>query len=973
MARDFDAVGDYIIFTKSAAATDLSQVSYSFRYVKDAFTGAYREIFWSGGAWSTSFHTFLQHDTANYMAFVSNWTTTRGRWSVPNPSDGVWTNDVVTYDFGASTNDPSWYRNGSALTVTERATPAGTADYAKDDGTITIGAYDDGSAEVWDGKIAEFAVWNRVLTSDEAIMISKGVSPLFIRNGLVFYSRLEGNTSPEIDIIGGGSGTVTGAIKAAHPPTTYPKSGIIFPASPVVTATLEQEGFRWRADDGSETTATWLATQDTDITRAKETNTRLRLLVNATNDPASGAYKLQHKLSTDGSWTDTPALSGGTVDATNLIENPSFETNYTDYWSTFTTSGSPTFSRDTSFAQFGSASFKIDTNSVNADCGLNRNMTLAAGTYYLSGYIKTVGITGDAKLVLRNTNNFNADINLTVSVATQDWTRVSGSFVVSGSTNFDLILGLGSYGTVSQGVVYFDGIQLTKDTGGHPSYFDGATATDSSYDYSWTGTAHNSTSERTILPPPIYYSASANVTASGENTTAQLTAPTGKTTADFVAGRLQDDENPSDAIDITTGDYTELEWCLQASSYTTAGQIYQFRVLFGTATLDTYTVTPQLTISGDTATTPAVVTGAFSVVAPALSADSIVAPGVITSTFSLVSPTASADASITAGVNAGIFSVVAPVVSVTQNPTVTAGLNTATFSLVSPTVSAVRNATISPAVITGAFSVIAPSIILNTSITPAVVGSTLSVQAPTISVVSNQSISTAVIGGVLSVVAPTITANASPTISSLTSTFSVISPSIAQDSVISVSPVTGTFSSLTPSVAAGGNVTVQVSTVSFTSSVVAPSISVTANPTVTPTVIPATFSQVAPSLSGKSNHTAQVITGTMSVVPPTVSAVRNVSITLDLLTAQFNLQAPTPSASARHLHSVQSASFSISSPTISVVRSITISADSIVATFTLNAPTIVAESSGWYESNPPTWQTSAKPTWYTDAPQTWYE
>ena len=30
-----------------------------------------------------------------------------------------------------------------------------------------------------------------------------------------------------------------------------------------VTAELNQEGFRWRADDGSETTATWLAAQDT--------------------------------------------------------------------------------------------------------------------------------------------------------------------------------------------------------------------------------------------------------------------------------------------------------------------------------------------------------------------------------------------------------------------------------------------------------------------------------------------------------------------------------------------------------------------------------------------------------------------------------------------------------------------------------------------------------------------------------------
>ena len=42
-------------------------------------------------------------------------------------------------------------------------------------------------------------------------------------------------------------------------------------------------------------------------------------------------------------------------------------------------------------------------------------------------------------------------------------------------------------------------------------------------------------------PPLIELAASSNITASGENTTVQLTAPAGKTTADFVAGRIQDD------------------------------------------------------------------------------------------------------------------------------------------------------------------------------------------------------------------------------------------------------------------------------------------------------------------------------------------------------------------------------------------------------------------------------------------------
>ncbi len=95
---------------------------------------------------------------------------------------------------------------------------------------------------------------------------------------------------------------------------------------------------------------------------------------------------------------------------------------------------------------------------------------------------------------------------------------------------------------------------------------------------------------------PIILSASSNITASGDNTTAQLTAPSGKSTSDFDAGRMQDDENPADTVDISTDDYTELEWSLQATNTATASEVYQFRVTIAGTALDTYSVTPQWTI-----------------------------------------------------------------------------------------------------------------------------------------------------------------------------------------------------------------------------------------------------------------------------------------------------------------------------------------------------------------------------------------
>lgn len=59
--------------------------------------------------------------------------------------------------------------------------------------------------------------------------------------------------------------------------------------------TWEQEGFRFRNDDGSETTATWKDSQDTSISLPDETVFRLRILTDVSGDPASSAFTLQYK------------------------------------------------------------------------------------------------------------------------------------------------------------------------------------------------------------------------------------------------------------------------------------------------------------------------------------------------------------------------------------------------------------------------------------------------------------------------------------------------------------------------------------------------------------------------------------------------------------------------------------------------------------------------------------------------------
>lgn len=67
---------------------------------------------------------------------------------------------------------------------------------------------------------------------------------------------------------------------------------------------LDQSHFRWRNDDGSETTATWAAAEDANVTIAALTPTRLRVEIAATANPASAAYKLQYRKVGDTYWRD---------------------------------------------------------------------------------------------------------------------------------------------------------------------------------------------------------------------------------------------------------------------------------------------------------------------------------------------------------------------------------------------------------------------------------------------------------------------------------------------------------------------------------------------------------------------------------------------------------------------------------------------------------------------------------------------
>jgi hypothetical protein len=92
------------------------------------------------------------------------------------------------------------------------------------------------------------------------------------------------------------------------------------------------------------------------------------------------------------------------------------------------------------------------------------------------------------------------------------------------------------------------------------------------------------------------------IAASGEPTTAQLNPPSGKTeSGNFETGRIQDDENPADAIDLTADAYTEIEWCIEANDTAEDAATYEFRITKNGTPIAYYTKTPLWTISEATA------------------------------------------------------------------------------------------------------------------------------------------------------------------------------------------------------------------------------------------------------------------------------------------------------------------------------------------------------------------------------------
>jgi len=395
----------------------------------------------------------------------------------------------------------------------------------------------------------------------------------------------------------------------------------------------EQEGFRFGVDDDTESAHTWAAAQDANLTAALDTNTLLRVLVDATDDPASTAYTLRYQKNGSGGYLPVPVGASSTVaptveagDCTEsgnntattswavsypayvsgdlLVFHVASDANVTHDWpatgpngetvNTIADSTGGTAQRASGFWFVGSATTGAGTLTV----------TPSASEQWTAAVLKVpAGEFNSTTPIQTNVGTAN-DTTADTEWATPAWT--------SDATAGGRVICFAAHDTVTTSATPAGWATLVaRDRGACGLTLaarDAAnTASESIASASFTKTSETDSSfgyviNGAVTTNEVYVSPSANIAAGGEATTARLTAPSGKTTSDFVTGRRWDDENGTDTIDITADDYTELEWCLKAVSPAEADDYYEFRVYAGSTALDTYTVTPKWTIGGGSIT-----------------------------------------------------------------------------------------------------------------------------------------------------------------------------------------------------------------------------------------------------------------------------------------------------------------------------------------------------------------------------------
>lgn len=423
-------------------------------------------------------------------------------------------------------------------------------------------------------------------------------------------------------------------------------------------ATADQEGARFGEDDGSESVHTWAAAQDANLTRAVGTAALIRALINGTGDLASAAYTLRYQKNGAGGYlpvnvgaNSSPTLSYGAIGtlaysaASGTSVAPAYPSGITSRSALVllvgqkpTTANGGTVTTPSGWTLQGSRTGANDgdtggyTTTLGADTG-NTNLFVYTKDSVTGSESGTLTVTvGDNNVAWAAIIRLQSSDDCTwsfavatgkdtsagsVSIATGNLAVAAGDHIIGAMvipTDVTTPAQFSAQALSQTGTTFGTVTEIAEPDSANGNDIGGfileAPVSSGSGSGAVTMTATAGGTTTNVRGPglvlrarvasvarEIYVEASANIAAGGEATTARLTAPSGKTTADFVTGRRWDDENGTDSIDITVDDYTEVEWLINTQSPAVNGDYFDLRVYAGSSALASYTVTPRLTIS----------------------------------------------------------------------------------------------------------------------------------------------------------------------------------------------------------------------------------------------------------------------------------------------------------------------------------------------------------------------------------------
>ena len=200
---------DYITYSGVPPVSGLGTVSIALRLAGDSDCVSYGTIIDIAGSAQAS-GVFLGRNATGqglYVAFRNGSVTPIQGFGASFAFDGAFRSVVVTWDGSASPKTVA-YVNGVSQTISG---PTGTHTVI---GTPTAFALASPAGYRWNGRIADFGIYNRVLTAAEAAQHAAGVSCLQNPRGLICY--VPGIRDVQ-DVVGGKTGTKTGTAVATHP------------------------------------------------------------------------------------------------------------------------------------------------------------------------------------------------------------------------------------------------------------------------------------------------------------------------------------------------------------------------------------------------------------------------------------------------------------------------------------------------------------------------------------------------------------------------------------------------------------------------------------------------------------------------------------------------------------------------------------------------------------------------------------